>query len=97
MLCRIADFALQMLLQSPSSSETRTSWIHQTSLDLLKLGYEVQIVSDAVSSRAKENKEVGLRKIASEGGKITSVEKALFELLHEAGSEEFKAISKLVK
>ncbi len=71
--------------------------IHQTSLDLLKLGYEVQIVSDAVSSRAKENKEVGLRKIASEGGKITSVEMALFELLREAGSEEFKAISKLVK
>ena len=71
--------------------------IHQTSLDLLKLGYEVQVVSDAVSSRTRENKEVGLQKIASEGGKITSVEMALFELLRKAGSDEFKAISKLVK
>ncbi len=71
--------------------------IHQTSLDLLELGYEVQVVSDAVSSRTKENKEVGLQKIASEGGKITSVEMALFELLRKAGSDEFKAISRLVK
>lgn len=71
--------------------------IHQTALDLIELGHEVQIVTDAVSSRTKENKEIGLQKMAIEGAKLTSVEMALFELLQIAGSEEFKAISKILK
>jgi nicotinamidase-related amidase len=71
--------------------------IHQTALDLIEMEYEVQIVSDAVSSRSKENKEIGLKKIAASGAKLTSVEMALFELLRIAGTEEFKAISKILK
>ncbi len=71
--------------------------IHQTALDLIKLGYEVQVVSDAVSSRSKENKEIGLQKMTAAGVKLTSVEMALFELLKVAGTEEFKAISKILK
>ncbi len=71
--------------------------IHQTALDLIKLGYEVQIVSDAVSSRTIENREIGLQKMAAAGAIRTSVEMALFELLRVAGSKEFKAISKILK
>ena len=71
--------------------------IHQTALDLIEMGYKVQIVSDAVSSRSKENKEIGLQKMAAAGAILTSVEMALFELLRVAGTEEFKAISKILK
>ena len=71
--------------------------IHQTAIDLIRLGYEVQIVSDAVSSRTKENKEIGLQKMAVAGAILTSVEMALFELLRVAGSKEFKEISKILK
>src|SRR4030042_193263 len=55
--------------------------IYQTSSDLVDLGYEVQVVTDAVSSRNIENKEIGLRKMRDCGVSLTSVETALFELL----------------
>ncbi len=71
--------------------------VHQTALDLIRLGFEVQIVSDAVSSRTKENKEIGLQKMAVAGAILTSVEMALFELLRVAGNTEFKEISKILK
>ncbi len=71
--------------------------IHQTTLDLIKLGYEVQVVTDAVSSRTKENKGIGLNKMEAAGAGLTSVEMLLFELLRKAGTEEFKAISTLLK
>ncbi len=71
--------------------------IHQTTIDLVKLGYEVQVVADAVSSRTLENKTIGLSKMASAGAMVTSVEMLLFELLRVAGTEEFKAVSNLLK
>lgn len=33
--------------------------VYQTARELLNLGYEVQIVADAVSSRTAENKQTG--------------------------------------
>lgn len=71
--------------------------VYQTVRDLLTLNYEVEVVTDAVSSRTKQNKEIGLQKMYQLGAKATSVEMALFELLKEAIGEEFKQISKLVK
>ena len=71
--------------------------VYQTASDLLSAGYEVQVVSDGVSSRAPQNKELSLRRLAAEGVTITGVEMALFELLRTAKAEQFKAISKLIK
>lgn len=71
--------------------------VSQTAHDLLHRGVEVHVASDAVSSRSVEDKEAGLRKMESSGATLTSVEMALFELLGEAGSDEFKQIQKLVK
>ncbi len=71
--------------------------VYQTAMELLNLGYEVQVISDAVSSRTKENKDIGLQKMADSGATISSVEMSLFELLRVAGTEEFKAISKILK
>ena len=71
--------------------------VYQTVLGLLNRGFDVRVVADAVSSRTQMNYETGLRAMESFGAKITTVEMALFELLEEAGSEEFRKISRLIK
>jgi nicotinamidase-related amidase len=71
--------------------------VYQTAMDLLRSGYEVHIVADAVSSRAAENKAVGLEKIKSAGAVLTSIEMALFELLKVAEGAKFKEIIKIIK
>jgi nicotinamidase-related amidase len=71
--------------------------VYQTAADLLEAGFEVHLVADAVSSRWPENKEIALRRLVSDGVKLTSTEMALFELLVTSGTDEFRAISKLVK
>lgn len=71
--------------------------VYQTVTDLLSQGFDVVVVADAVSSRTEENYELGLRIIESLGAKLTTVEMALFELLQESGTDEFKQISRLVK
>jgi nicotinamidase-related amidase len=70
--------------------------VNQTVHDLLGGGVEVHVAIDAVGSRTAANRELGLRKMAESGAILTSVETALFELLGEAGSDEFKTIQKLV-
>jgi nicotinamidase-related amidase len=71
--------------------------VYQTAADLLDLGYEVQVVTDAVSSRTIEDKKIGLEKMKDSGVIMTSVETALFELLKVAEGEQFKDILKIVK
>lgn len=71
--------------------------VYQTLADLVRAGYECSIVTDAVSSRTPENRELALRRLEAEGVKLTSTEMALFELLRVSGTAEFKAISRLVK
>lgn len=71
--------------------------VHQTALDLLSRGYEVQIVADAVSSRVHSNKEAALARLQSEGAKLTVTEMAIFELLGAADSPLFKEILKVIK
>jgi nicotinamidase-related amidase len=70
--------------------------VNQTVHDLLAGGVEVHVAIDAVSSRTAANRELGLRKMEQSGAILTSAETALFELLGEAGSDEFKTIQKLV-
>ena len=71
--------------------------VYQTVRDLLKAHFAVQIIAEAVSSRTKHNKRIGLKKIIKAGAEITSVETVLFELLREAGGEKFKKILEIVK
>lgn len=71
--------------------------VNQTVHDLLARGYEVHVAEDAVSSRAAANRRIGMEKMLAAGARATSAETALFEMLEEAGSPEFKAISKLVR
>jgi nicotinamidase-related amidase len=71
--------------------------VYQTVRDLLALGYNVHLVTDAVSSRSEENWQLGVRKCETLGAKLTSTEMLLFELLRYSGTDQFKAISRLVK
>jgi nicotinamidase-related amidase len=70
--------------------------VSQTAIDLLESGTEVHIPIDAVASRTEENMRVGLHKMEQAGAIVTSVEAALFELLGRAGTDEFKAIQRLI-
>jgi nicotinamidase-related amidase len=71
--------------------------VFQTAYELLNKGYEVQVVSDCVSSRTRENKEVGLQRIVQSGAQITCVEMIFFELMRQARGDHFRQMVKLVK
>jgi nicotinamidase-related amidase len=71
--------------------------VYQTALDLMSNGYTVHLVTDAVSSRTPENREVGIQAIKSAGAQITSAEMVLFELLRSAADPKAKDIFKIVK
>nr|WP_321400505.1 hydrolase [uncultured Desulfobacter sp.] len=71
--------------------------VYQTASDLVDMGYEVQAVADAVSSRTLENREIGLQKMRDSGVGLTSVETALFELLKVAEGDQFREIIRIVK
>ena len=68
----------------------------QTALDLLKQGYEVYVIEDAVSSRAKGNQFNALQRLRLAGAVITNVESLLFEWLGDASHPEFKNLAKLI-
>ncbi len=71
--------------------------VYQTALDLLAAGYTVEVVSEAVSSRAAANRVRGLERMREAGARLTGVEMALFELLRTAEAPAFKEIARLVK
>ncbi len=68
-----------------------------TALDLLKKGYEVQVVEDAVSSRSAPNKRNALCRMRDAGVAVTNVETVFYELMHSADHPRFRDILKLIK
>ncbi|WP_321389536.1 hydrolase [uncultured Desulfuromusa sp.] len=71
--------------------------VFQTVLDLLDRGYVVHLVSDAICSRFESDYTNAIRTAAKAGAVITTTETALFQLVKVAGTDEFKAISKLIR
>jgi hypothetical protein len=69
----------------------------QTATDLLERGFIPVVVEDCVSSRRLNDKNMAINRLRRMGAVITTYESVLFELLRYSGTEEFKAISKLVK
>lgn len=69
----------------------------QTALQLLAIGFEVFLAADATSSREPRNVEIALRRMEQEGVRMTTVEMAVFEMLHESGTPEFKAWSQRIR
>jgi len=71
--------------------------VYQTALDLINAGYTVHVPEDAVGSRAKSNWQRGLALLERAGAVVTSTETVLFQLLGQAGTPDFKALSPLVR
>jgi nicotinamidase-related amidase len=71
--------------------------VYQTAMDLVTVGYEVQVVADAVSSRTPLNKIIGIQKMREGGAGITTTEIVLFELLKTAADPKAREIFQIVK
>lgn len=69
----------------------------QTTLDLIRDGYHVHVVTDAVTSRRDRDRDAGLALMDKAGAVLGTAEIFAFQLLERAGSDEFKQISKLVR
>lgn len=59
--------------------------------------HQVHVISDACSSRAPQNWAVAMDRLRQAGAEISSTEMAIYELLGQAGTAEFKATLPLVK
>lgn len=69
----------------------------QTAKDLLRQGKQVIIVNDAITSRSIYDFSTAIAEMRDMGARITSTETLLFEILGDAQSPSFKAISQLVQ
>ncbi|MEW6196306.1 MAG: isochorismatase family protein [Bacteroidota bacterium] len=69
----------------------------QTVLDLIANDFSVYIASDAVSSRREFDYRAALNRMERHGAEITLTESILFEMLEVCGTDQFRAVSKLVK
>jgi nicotinamidase-related amidase len=70
--------------------------VQQTAIDLMK-DYFVYVAVDAMGSRHEEDRAVAIERIRDCGAVITTVESAVFELLRQAGTDQFKQILPLFK
>jgi nicotinamidase-related amidase len=71
--------------------------VAQTALELLDMGFRVQVPADAVTSRHKRDWEFALRRLEHVGAVVSTTESVLFEWAETADRPEFKAISGIVK
>ncbi|MBW2731746.1 MAG: isochorismatase family protein [Deltaproteobacteria bacterium] len=71
--------------------------VYQTVRDLVAAGHTVHVPRDAVISRTMANWEIGLSLAQQSGGIVTSTEAVIFDLLKEGSSENFAALSRVIK
>jgi nicotinamidase-related amidase len=68
----------------------------QTAIQLQEEGYQVFVVEDAVSSRAKANQYNAIQRLRQTGVIITNVESILFEWVGDAKHPDFKTLASLI-
>ena len=71
--------------------------VYQTARGLVARGYQAHVVADAICSRTKANWRIGLGLVERAGALVTSTEACVFDLLGAAGTDDFKALSRLIK
>jgi len=71
--------------------------VAQTALELLDLGFRVQVPADAVASRHTIDWEFALRRLERAGAVVSTTESVLFEWTERSDRPEFKTISELIK
>ena len=68
-----------------------------TVLGLLRLGYRVEYVADAVASRRAEDRAVALERARQDGARLTTVETAIFGWLGSFRHPRFRDALALIK
>ncbi|MGF1720790.1 hydrolase [Vibrio kyushuensis] len=71
--------------------------VYQTAAMLKEMGFNVEVVTDCVSSRAPENKSLAINKLNNLGVQSTGLEMCFYELVKDSRSSEFKPILNLIK
>lgn len=69
----------------------------QTGLDLIKAGFQVHLVADAVASRVNENRNIAIDIMRQAGAVITSTEIVIFQWALRANTDDFRKILPIVK
>jgi len=69
----------------------------QAALSALRDGLEVHVVSDACCSRDASSHDAALVRLREAGAVITTTESVLYELVGEAGTDEFRDLLRIVK
>lgn len=69
----------------------------QTGLDLIKAGYQIHLVADAVASRTTENRDIAIDLFRQAGAVITSTEIVIFQWARRSNTEDFRKILSIVK
>ncbi len=69
----------------------------QTALGLKQTGYEVYLVTDAISSRKSTDKEMAITRLRDTGVTPVTTEMVLFEWLARGDTAEFKDLLPLIK
>lgn len=71
--------------------------VMQTVLAACAAGYEVFVACDAVGSRRARDCEAGLARMGRAGAVLATAEMAMFEVLRDSASPEFKKVLPLLK
>ncbi len=71
--------------------------VYQTVRRMVAEGANVHVPADAVVSRLADNRTIGIDLMRTAGAIITSTETIVFDALGRAGTDDFKAMSKLVR
>lgn len=69
----------------------------QTVRALLKQGYFVFVVADAVSSRKAKDHQLALEQMKEMGAVVTTAETVIFDWLKQAGTPAFRNLSKRIR
>lgn len=71
--------------------------VYQSVRALLAQGVEVHVPQDAVISRSLDNWRTGVRLMERLGAVASSTETVVFDVLQRAGTDDFKALSRLIR
>ena len=100
-ICKTEEFIKELVKKKITSLivcgiETHIC-IQQSVIELLKKGYEVLLISDAMGSRQNTDHEIALKRMTNRGAVLTTTESIIFELCETANRKEFKEISNIIK
>ncbi len=71
--------------------------VAQTALQAAKSGKEVFVARDAVGAQRAADHEAGIERLEKAGADIVTAQMAMFEILGQAGTDDFKKVMPLLK